>query len=118
MSQVDAVLVPKSMMDFLDDIANKKFGNKTAKAKGKKGNSTVSVAEALKAGNETSKNGTSKSSSIADEKSPKATYLANTTTNDAKNGTAAGSAAKSAAADVVFRMLVGLPLVLATLLVL
>jgi uncharacterized glyoxalase superfamily protein PhnB len=115
---VDAVLVPKSMLDFLDDIATNKFGNKTAKAKVKKGNSTVSVAEALKAGNATSKNGTSKSSSIADEKSPKATYLANTTTNDTKNGTAAGSAAKSAAADVVFRMFVGLPLVLATLLVL
>lgn len=107
------------MLEFLDDIANKK-ANKTAKAKaGKKGNSTVSVAEALTAGNGTTKNGT-KGSKVADEKGNKAAYLANSSVdaNATKNGTAPGKAAKSAAADVVFTALVGLPLLLATLLVL
>lgn len=117
--QVDAVLVPKSMLTFLEDFAEKKAANKTAaaKAKGKKGNLTVT--EALKAidGNSTAK----KAGKDGEDPASKAAYLTNGTTNDTKKGAAGkDKSAKSAgtAADLAFSVLVGLPLVLAAFLVL
>lgn len=111
--KVDAVLVPTSMLKFLEDFTAKK-ANKTAKAK--KGN--VTVAEALKAKNATA-NATRKSSAKSGDMGSKAVYLTNAT-NETKNSTAAHKSAKSAgsAADVVFTVLVGLPVVLAAFLVL
>lgn len=115
--KVDAVLVPKSMLQFLEDFTAKK----DKKTKGKKGNTTISVTEALKGGNATGnatgKNATRKGSKVADEKASP-TYLANATgTNITKNATAPGKAT-SGAADVAFTVLVTLPLLLASILVL
>lgn len=115
--QVDAVLVPKSMMKFLEDFTAKK----AKKPKGKKGNSTISVAEALKAGNSSTNatgNATRKGAKDAEDPKANPTYLANGTgANATKNATAPGSA-KSGASDVAFTLLVTLPLLFASFLVL
>jgi hypothetical protein len=111
--QVDAVLVPKSMMKFLEDFTAKK----AKKPKGKKGNSTISVAEALKAGNASANatsNATRKGAKDAEDPKATPTYLANGT---GANATAPGRAT-SGASDVVFTLLVTVPLLLASLLVL
>jgi hypothetical protein len=112
MHKVDAVLVPKSMLKYLEDFSIRKE-NKTAKGKGKGKNATV--AEALKAGNATS-NGTRKSAAAGDAKS-KEVYLNGSSAGG--NATAAGKARSAGrTADVAFAVFAGLPLVLASLLVL
>jgi hypothetical protein len=105
------------MMKFLEDITAKK----TKKPKGRKGNSTISVAEALKAGNASANatsNATRKGAKDAEDPKATPTYLANGTgANATKNATAPGRAT-SGASDVAFTLLVTLPLLFASFLVL
>jgi hypothetical protein len=116
--KVDAVLVPKSMLKYLEDFTAKKAGKKA----GKKGNSTLTVTEALKGLNGTEvvagKNATGKKNATDDLKS-KETYIKNATApaNETKS-IAKASKSAGTSADMAFATLVGLPLLLASFLVL
>jgi hypothetical protein len=116
--KVDAVLVPKSMLKYLEDFTAKKTGKKA----GKKGNSTLTVTEALKGLNGTAvegKNATNRKSATDDLKSKEA-YIKNATApaNETTKPTAKAAKSAGTSADMVFATLVGLPLVLASFLAL
>lgn len=118
--KVDAVLVPKSMLKYLESFTNKK-------KKSKKGNATVT--EALKGANATANGTESRNSTKAANRAAEAlaatslkankTYLNGSSLDNAtKNATLPSKAAKSAGdvADVAFTVLVGMPLMLASFL--
>lgn len=117
MHKVDAVLVPKSMLKFLEGFSNKK------EKKGK----NATVTEALKGGNATANATKSANRTKAADAAAAAELKANKTylnsssvPNDTKNAAPSSKAAKSAGtvADVAFSVMVGLPLLLASVLVL
>jgi hypothetical protein len=113
--KVDAVLVPNSMLRFLEITSDKKFGPSRA-GKKKVNGTSLTVAEALKGNGTTSNSASTRSNGTVSVVGPGSKSVV--TEGGPKNSTR-HNRATSAASDVMFTAAIGLPsLLLAMLLML